>query len=110
MNVIISAKDFKLTDTLKAYVIKHTAKLSHFSKSIQEIKVELDADKNQTTGVRFRAEASALVNGRYFKAGERAEHIQEAIDLCMPKLVRQVERYKEKLQSQRKRSPRASFL
>ncbi len=102
MNIIISGKDFSLTPSLKEYVEGHMAKIERLFPFVTEAKVELDVDKNQKKGMIYRAEVSVHVHKSPMKAGEKAEHMQEAINLCIPKLVRQLERYKE---TKRSREP-----
>jgi len=103
MNVIISGKDFSLTPSLKAYTLAHTKKLGRIMPAIQEIKIELDVDKNQHSGAIYRAEISVKLPGSFLKAGEKAEHMQQALDLCVPKLAKQLERVKAK-KSRKQRS------
>lgn len=93
----ITGKNFKLTPTLKNYVLQKTRKLQKFLPvTIREIKIELDHDHNQRTGLVNRIELSVFVPGKVIKAGQKAEHMIEAIDLCLPKLIRQLRKYKTK--------------
>lgn len=94
---IISGKNFKLTPTLKDYITKQMRKAKKFSPApVIEMKVELDTDKNQRSGDIFRVAASIQLPGKIIKAGQKAEHMREAIDLCLPKLIRQIRKYKTK--------------
>jgi putative sigma-54 modulation protein len=95
MRITISAKDFKLTPTLKAYVTEKMEKLGRFNKRVQRIGVELDVDHNVTKGKKFRIEVWAYMPGKTLEAGMKAEHMEEAIDLVFPKLERQLVKEKE---------------
>ena len=97
MQIIISAKDFKLTPSLKAYVERHTETLIRHAPTVTDVKVELDVDHNQHRGMIYRVEVSARMGRTYLKAGEKAEHMQEAINLCIPKLIRQIEKHKTRI-------------
>lgn len=108
MALIISAKTFKLTPTLKNYVTIRLKRVLKFYPLVQELKAELDHDHNQRSGLVFRAELSARIGSRTLKAGQKAEHMEEAIDLCMPKLVRQVEKLHQK--QLRSRQPGAKTI
>jgi len=95
--IIISAKTFKINKQQKDYLTKQLNKAAKFSPApIKEMKAELDHDKNQRTGLVFRAELSIQLPGKVIKAGQKAEHMREAIDLCVPKLIRQIKKYKGK--------------
>lgn len=103
VNIIINGKDFKLTQTLKDYVIKKMARITKLSSlKIQEIKVELDFDKNQKSGEIYRTEMSVQLPGTILKAGQKGYNMREAIDLCLPKLIEQITKYKDKTLSRKK--------
>lgn len=102
-NIIITGKNFKLTSSLKDYVMKKMGKLNEFSSlRIIEAKVELDFDHNQKSGLINRIEASVQIPGHIFKAGQKAEHMREAIDLCLPKLFEQISKFKDKILTKKK--------
>jgi len=97
MPTTISGKNFKLTDQLKQCALEKTRKLQKFSLSpIKEIKIELDHDHNQKSGLVNRVEISVFIPGKIIKAGIKAEHMIEAIDLCLPKVIRQLKKFKSK--------------
>ncbi|MFA5134469.1 MAG: ribosome-associated translation inhibitor RaiA [Patescibacteria group bacterium] len=101
--LIISAKTFKITPTLTDYVTKQMRHAEKFSPvPVQEMKVELDHDKNQRTGLVFRVEMSIVLSKKIIKAGQKGQTMREAIDLCVPKLIRQIEKYKTKRSEKRK--------
>lgn len=100
--MIISAKDFKLTPSLKTYVTEKFSRLAHLSREpVSETKVMLDVDHNKKHGLTNRIEASVVWRGRTYKAGEKATEMHEAIDLCVEKLERQLRDAKERWLSQR---------
>jgi len=96
MPTIISGKHFPLNQPLKTYIRQKLQKIKNLSPNILEFKVELDKDKNQQKGEIFRVEMSLKLAGKTLKAGQKAEHMREAIDLCIPKLTRQINKYKTK--------------
>lgn len=95
MRITISAKDFKLTPTIKQYVTDKMEKLGKFNSRIQRIGVELDVDHNVTKGKKNRIEVWAYLPGETVQAGIKAEHMEEAIDLVFPKMERQLVKLKE---------------
>ncbi len=94
MPTIISGKNFKLNTPLKDYVHQKLQKVKNMAPNILELKVELDKDKNQHTGKIFRVEISLKLAGVIIMAGQKAEHMREAIDLCIPKIISQINKYK----------------
>ncbi|MFH1207908.1 MAG: ribosome-associated translation inhibitor RaiA [Patescibacteria group bacterium] len=104
MKLIISAKDFKLSQWLKDYSAKKMSKLERLLPDDIEAKIELDHDHNQRTGFVFRAEASVMLGGKAIKAGEKGTTIEAAIDLTVPKLIQQVKKFKDKRQTLQRRN------
>ncbi|MBU0597587.1 ribosome-associated translation inhibitor RaiA [Patescibacteria group bacterium] len=95
MSLVITGKNFKLNSAIKEYVTKQMNKVTKYtSMPINDMKVELDIDKNQQSGLKNRVEVSVELLGKIIKAGHKAENMREAIDLCMPKLIRQIKKYK----------------
>ncbi|MFZ6036219.1 MAG: ribosome hibernation-promoting factor, HPF/YfiA family [Patescibacteria group bacterium] len=96
MPTIISGKNFKLSNPLKDYVSAKLHKLEKYSEHIIASKAELDHDVNQRTGTVYRAELSVTVPGAILMAGQKAEHMREAIDRCVQKLQMQITKYEKK--------------
>jgi ribosomal subunit interface protein len=100
--MIISAKNFKLTPSIKTYVEEKYKPLNRLSRQpINEMKVRLDFDRNQHKGDIYRVEASAIWLGKEYKAGVKASDMHEAIDLVKEKLERQLRDAKERWLSKR---------
>ncbi len=104
MRITISGKDFKPTAADREYVTAKLAKLEKFYPKIESIGVELDVDHNVTHGKKFRIEVWVYLVNKDIKAGLKAEHFQEAVDLVYPKLERQLTNLKERNIDRRKRS------
>ncbi len=100
--MIISAKDFSLTPSIKQYAEQKFTALTRLSREpLQDLKVFLDVDRNQTHGDICRVEASALWRGTSYKAGTKATEMHEALDLCVEKLERQLRDAKDRWLAQR---------
>ncbi len=94
MPTIISGKHLKLNEPLKVYILQKLRKIKKLSPHILEFKAELDKEHNQQKGNIFRANISLKLSGKVIKARQKAEHMREAIDLCIPKITRQITKYK----------------
>ncbi|MDD5040167.1 MAG: HPF/RaiA family ribosome-associated protein [Patescibacteria group bacterium] len=98
MEIIISAKTFKLTAPVKAYVTKEMTHALKFSPvPVEEARVELDHDDNQRTGLVYRTEMSVILGKKVIKAGQKGNSLRESIDLTVPKLIQQLRKFKGKL-------------
>ncbi|XOU95043.1 MAG: ribosome hibernation-promoting factor, HPF/YfiA family [Candidatus Kerfeldbacteria bacterium] len=94
MPTIISGKHLKLNSPLKIYILQKLRKIKKLSPHILEFKAELDKENNKSQGDVFRAEISLKLAGKIIKAGQKSKHMREAIDLCIPKITRQINKYK----------------
>ncbi len=103
MNLIISAKNFRLGKWVKDYAMKKMSKLEQLLPVATDAKIELDHDHNQRTGLVYRVEASATLGGKTIKAGEKGATMEAAIDLTVPKLIAQVKKFKDKRQTMQRR-------
>lgn len=103
MNITISGKDFKLSPSVKEYVTTKMSKLQKFHPDILRVGVELDVDHNVTKGKKHRVEVWVYLHGKTIQAGEKAEHMEEAIDLVYPKIERQLVKAKEIRRSKAKK-------
>lgn len=104
MNITINAKDFKLSPAVKEYVEEKLGKLERFSKRIQRIGVELEVDHNVTKGMKNRIEVWIYLPEKTLRAGLKAEHMNEAIDLVYPKVERLITSYEGKRRDQKRPS------
>src|SRR5689334_18831448 len=102
MRISIHGKDFRPTTADQQYVTEKLSKLDRFIPNIQRIGVELDVDHNVTKGKKFRIEVWVSLVSQDIKAGVKAEHFQEAVDLVYPKLERQLSNLKERRLDRRK--------
>lgn len=102
MRITIHGKDFKPSSADQEYVIAKLSKLEKFYPHINRIGVELDVDHNVTKGQKYRIEVWVALANRDVKAGLKAEHFQEAVNLVYPKLERQLTRLKERRNDRRK--------
>lgn len=103
MKIIITGKDFQLTEPIKTYVISQAAKLETFRKDIQHAKFELDIERHHKKGENYRVEGWVYCLRKTFEAGDHAFDMRSAVDRVMEKLVRQIEQDKEKRRSARRR-------
>jgi putative sigma-54 modulation protein len=96
MKISIYGKNIDLNDKIKEYAEEKIGKLEKYNDRILEARVELDEDKSQQSGMKYRAEVTMLLPKDSFRAQETTTDLFAAIDLVVPKLKKQMEAYKTK--------------
>jgi putative sigma-54 modulation protein len=92
MNIIITAKNFKLTDGLKSAIHE---KLERFEKMISEsepVRVVLETKRYGQ-----KIEVTLPINNRYIKAESTEEDLYVAIDTVIDKLKRQISKFLDRI-------------
>jgi len=94
MKITIYHKKIELTDKLYDYVQEKIGNLEQYIDNVIECFVELDEDTSMKSGKKFRCEVQMKVPRSSIRAEEIAYDIFEAVDLVIPKLTKQIEKYK----------------
>ncbi len=102
MQIIISAKNFRLTTALEDYVNEKFSKLEHFWNRIIKAIVELESDETKKATDRFMVAVTLEVPGPDIGASVRSEDMYAAIDEVVPKLERRLNKIKGKFLNKRK--------
>lgn len=107
MNISIKGTYVDLTPAVKRYVEE---KIGHLEKYLValEAKVELARDRHHHTGEVFRAEVTMPVGGRSIRAEATSGDVYSAIDLVIPKLKEQIEKFKSKRRTLQRRGGRSA--
>jgi ribosome hibernation promoting factor len=108
MEILIQAKKNAADPRIKAYAEAKLEKLSRHFDHILEARMELSTERNKSLEDVKVAELTVHVTGRtgnILKAVQSAEHMNEAIDLVIDKMVRQIRQHKEKLKDHRPPRP-----
>lgn len=95
MEVRIQAIHFDATEKLQEFIEKKVSKFGKFSEEIRKVEVSLKVVKPETS---MNKEASIKVlasNGEFF-AEKVCDTFEEAVDVCLDALVRQLSKFKEK--------------
>ncbi len=88
---------------VKFYAQAKLKRLTRHFDQILEARMELATDRNKSLETMKVAQLMVHVNGTTLKAMQAAEHMNEAIDLVIDKMDRQIRQHKEKLQDHRRR-------
>lgn len=96
MNVRIQSVNFEATEALQMYVNKKMSKLERFHDGILTADVFLKVVKPETA-MNKQAEIKASVKGEEFFASKTGNTFEEAVDLAIEAIDKQVKKHKEKL-------------
>lgn len=94
MDIRIQALHFDATETLQAFIHKKLEKLNRFADDIQTAEVILKVTKPEVTNNK-EASIKLLAKGDDLFAAKIADSFEEAIDLSIDALKRQLEKRKE---------------
>jgi putative sigma-54 modulation protein len=111
MEILIQAKKSAADPQMKAYAQGKLEKLTRHFDHILQARMELGTDKNKSLETMKVAELTVHVTGRtgnILKAVQSAEHMNEAVDLVIDKMDRQIRQHKEKLKDHRRAKPAAT--
>ncbi len=98
MDIKIQSIHFEATEKLQAFVEKKVSKLAKFSEDVNKVEVLMKVVKPEAAlnkEVSIKVSAS---NGEMF-AEKTCDTFEEAVDLCLDALTRQLSKYKEKQKS-----------
>ncbi|NQV13163.1 MAG: ribosome-associated translation inhibitor RaiA [Parcubacteria group bacterium] len=104
MEIIFYTKNVKLTSELEAYAREKVSKLEKYLKNIdiQETKIELTEYTAQRKGNKFVAEVDVILPKGSLRASEATTDIHASIDMVIPKLKKEIAKYKGKWEKQRR--------
>jgi putative sigma-54 modulation protein len=108
MEILIQAKKSAADPQMKAYAQAKLEKLTRHFDHILQARMELGTEKNKSLENMKVAELTVHVTGRtgnILKAVQAAEHMNEAVDLVVDKMDRQIRQHKEKLKEHRRAKP-----
>lgn len=96
MHIHVNGRNIEITDAIKAYVKEKIGKVANHYDQIQGIDVVLSVIKNPAASGKHVAEVSCKMNTGVIRCEEAADSMYESIDLLADKLVRQVNKFKDK--------------
>ncbi|PKL72382.1 ribosomal subunit interface protein [Candidatus Kuenenbacteria bacterium HGW-Kuenenbacteria-1] len=107
MKIKFFTKDVDLTDSLKVYIenkIKSFAE-TYFKNALEilEIRINLGVDQHHRHGKVQRVEVMVYIPQQILRAKKIANDIYTAFDGIIPKLEKQIERYKNKFWDKKKK-------
>lgn len=96
MEINVKAVKFDATDKLNEFIQKKVSKLEKLCGDIRKVDVALKVVK-PSTSMNKEANLTVSLPGEEMFVEKTCDTFEEAIDLCLDALKKQLERYKEKL-------------
>jgi len=112
MEILIQAKKSAADPQMKTYAQAKLEKLARHFDHILQARMEHGTEKNKSRETMKVAALTVHVTGRtgnILKAVQAAEHMNEAVDLVIDKMDRQIRQHKEKLKDHRRAKPAAAL-
>ena len=95
MEVRIQSIHFDASEQLQSFVQKKVAKLEKFYDDIKKVEVSLKVVKPETAENKEAGVKVLVPNGEFY-ANKVCDTFEEAVDLCLEALEKQLVKYKEK--------------
>lgn len=101
-NVSIKMTHTELTQHMKDYLDKKMKGLMKFVRPEEKVHLELGVETKHQSGPKYRADITIMPNSEIY-ADAAGKTMQEAIDLCIPKVKAQLLKRKAKAITKRKK-------
>lgn len=98
MQLVLTGKNFVISDRIRDYVEKKVDKLDRYLPDISEARVEITQEKTKSAKDRNIVQLTLRVGGTILRAEDRSEAIYASIDAVVEKIYSQIVRYKGKRQ------------
>ena len=107
MELIITAKNTKLSPEVRERINLKLGKLSRHLTNLTEANVEVDEEMTRSPEQRFVVEVTMVAGSTILRGEERGETLVAAIDKVAETMVRQVEHFKGRVYDRKRRGPSA---
>ncbi len=101
MQLIVSGKNFEVSDHLKEYVERKIGRLDRKLPTLTEARVELTLENTKNAAQSQVGQVTLRNNGTILRGEERSSDFAASVDAVSDKLLKQIERYKTKRQRNR---------
>ncbi len=101
MKISFYTKSVDLNDKIKDYAREKIGKIEKYLDNVGEVKIELQEDKSMNSGPKFWCEVMVDLPKGKLMAHKKGESLEQAIDMIMPRLKKQIEKYKGKYKNRK---------
>ena len=90
--LIVSGIHLELTPSLKIFVNEKSDRLFRHEERISRLRVELECDRKEKFGTRFKAKGHVTIHGPALEASVESDECHKAVSLLIDKLDRMLSR------------------
>jgi putative sigma-54 modulation protein len=103
MEIMIQSRSMEVSDRLRNYVEKKTARLDRYMPALSDVRVDLSEESTRSAGERYIAQITIRdERGTILRAEERTSDMFASVDAVVDKLYRQINRYRGKRRRNRR--------
>jgi len=110
MDLQIRTNGTKMTDELRDFIERRSAKLDHLIDHVVDAQLELRTNRQRGGAEMTVAQITVHTRRLIFRAEERATEPAKAVDEAVDKLARQIRRYHDKRTDRKRRLPTAEVI
>lgn len=104
MKVTVRGRNVEVTEWIEEYVAKKGKRLERLVPDVDEMRCEIAETNARSDNDRFTVQLTLWANGQILRAEETTADIFQSIDQSTDKIVRQVERFKGRADSVRRKA------
>lgn len=94
MNIIISGKNFEVSDPVRRHIQSKVSRLSRYLPRISEARVEIAREGTRAAQARQVVQITLVSDGAILRGEERSGDVYASLDAALDKIHRQILRYK----------------
>ena len=107
MKAIVHGRNVEITDWIEEYVNKKVKRLERYLPNLKEVRAELSLTPTRSAADRYTAQITMWANSQILRAEETTSDIFASIDAAVDKISRQVERFKGRVNKEKRRASAA---
>lgn len=104
MIVLVHGRNVEITDWIEEYVAKKVQKLERLLPNLNDVRTEISQMATKSAADRYTVQITMWSNGQILRAEETTSDIFASIDAAVDKISRQIERFKGRVTTERRRT------
>jgi putative sigma-54 modulation protein len=104
MKVLVHGRNVEITDWIEEYVAKKVQRLERYLPNLNEVRTEISQMAAKSAADRYTVQITMWSNGQILRAEETTSDIFASIDAAVDKISRQIERFKGRVTTERRRA------
>jgi putative sigma-54 modulation protein len=110
MKVTVHGRSVEITDWVQQYVEKKVERLERHLPTMNEVRAEISQASTKSAADRYTTQLTITSNGQILRSEETTGDVFASIDAAVDKMARQIERFKGRVNKERRRASAAVAL